>query len=143
MNMFARWWKFNVVGAGGMAVQLTALSVLTRWLEGRYLLASCVAVEAAVLHNFVWHMRYTWRDRSNASSRMGQLIRFHLSNGMTSMIGNLALMRILVGKVHLPVVPANGMAVVCCSLMNFWLSQRWVFAIHRPGRIESAGVQSG
>lgn len=135
MNTFARWWKFNVVGAGGMAVQLASLAAMNRWDGGHYLLASCVAVEAAVLHNFVWHLRYTWRDRRDGASRLGQLVRFHLSNGMTSMVGNLALMRVLVGRVHLPVVPANAMAVVCCSVVNFWIGHRWVFGVRRLGYI--------
>ncbi|MBS1815051.1 MAG: GtrA family protein [Acidobacteria bacterium] len=131
MNTLARWWKFNVVGAGGMVVQLASLAAMNWWHGGHYLIASGVAVEAAVLHNFVWHLRYTWRDRRDGSGRLGQLVRFHLSNGMTSMVGNLGLMRLLVGEAHLPVVPANAIAVVCCSVVNFWLGHRWVFGVRR------------
>src|ERR1700739_2168301 len=110
--------RFNLVGALGMTLQLASLAVLARWMSGRYLMATAAAIEIALLHNFVWHVRFTWRDRRVASSRMGQFIRFHLSNGMVSILGNLALMRILVGVVHLPVLVANTAAIVCCSLAN-------------------------
>ncbi len=58
-----RWVRFNLVGAVGMVVQLAALSLFNRLLHGRYLIASAAALELTVLHNFVWHTQYTWRDR--------------------------------------------------------------------------------
>jgi len=110
-----RWMKFNAVGAVGMAVQLGSLAMLNRVLAGRYLVATALAIEITSLHNFFWHVRFTWRDRED-SARMGQLVRFHLSNGLVSMVGNLALMPLLMG---MPVLVANGVAVLACSVVNF------------------------
>jgi putative flippase GtrA len=64
-------------------------------------------------------MSYTWRDRRTDSALLDQLLRFHLSNGLVSLVGNLALMRILVGKADLSVLAANSIAILCCSLVNF------------------------
>ena len=123
-----RWVKFNAVGAVGMMVQLGALAVLNRWMAGRYLMATAVAIEITLLHNFFWHVRYTWRDRAD-SAGMGSLVRFHLSNGLVSMVGNLALMPLLVGWMGMRVLAANGVAVLACSVVNFWLGNGWVFAV--------------
>jgi len=60
----------------GMAVQLAARSLLDRWTAGRYLYASAAAVELALLHNFVWHWHYTWRDRRDRATRLRQFVRF-------------------------------------------------------------------
>ena len=128
MNTFARWWKFNLVGAMGMVVQLAALALLSRVVMGHYLYASAAAVELAVLHNFVWHLRFTWRDRRDDSALLSQLMRFHLSNGLVSLLGNLALMRILVHGARLPVLAANCIAILCCSIVNFCLGENWAFA---------------
>jgi len=128
-----RWGKFNLVGIMGMVVQLGALALLNRWAAGHYLVASAAAVELTLLHNFVWHIRYTWRDRRDHSTRLNQLMRFHLSNGLVSMLGNLALMRILVDEARMPVLAANGVAILCCSLVNFCLGDSWVFAAGRGG----------
>ena len=55
-------------------------------------------------------------------------IRFHLSNGLVSMLGNLALMRLLVHHAHLPLLVANLIAILCCSVANFCLGNTWAFA---------------
>jgi putative flippase GtrA len=127
MNAVVRWGKFNLVGAMGMAMQLAALAAINHCAPGHYLYATAAAIEIAVLHNFVWHLHYTWRDRRGGSA-MVQLVRFHLSNGLVSMVGNLALMRVLVEGVRVPVLVANGIAVLCCSVANFCLGNCWAFA---------------
>jgi putative flippase GtrA len=128
MNTLIRWGKFNLVGGLGMAVQLGALWLINRCAPGHYLVASAAAVELAVLHNFVLHLHYTWRDRRGHSAWLAQLTRFHISNGLVSLVGNLALMRILVHQEHLPILPANSVAILCCSVVNFCLGERWAFA---------------
>ena len=127
MNTFVRWCRFNLVGAMGMAVQLGALAILNRSSPGHYLMASAAAVELAVLHNFIWHIRYTWRDRRADSHWPLQLLRFHLSNGAVSIAGTLLLMRLLVHRGHFPVLLSNVAAIVCCSLINFAISDAWAF----------------
>lgn len=136
MNLLARWGKFNVVGAMGMGVQLGALALLSRWMGGHYLLATAAALEVTLLHNFVWHLHYTWRDRRDRRAMVGQLVRFHLSNGMVSLVGNLGLMRLLVGEAHMPLLAANGIAILVCSVANFALGHTWAFA----ARAEGCGV---
>lgn len=127
MNTLVRWGKFNLVGAMGMAVQLALLGLLNRFSGGRYLCASAAAVELAVLHNFMWHVRFTWRDRRESSALGSQLVRFHLSNGLVSIVGNLTVMRILVHEARVPLLAANGIAILCCSVVNFGLGDRWAF----------------
>jgi putative flippase GtrA len=112
----------------GMVVQLAALALINRCAPGHYLVASVAAVEITLLHNFIWHLRYTWRDRRDGSARLTQLIRFHLSNGLVSLLGNLALMRILVQEAHIPVIVSNSIAILCCSMINFCLGDHWAFA---------------
>lgn len=131
MNIFLRWVKFNLIGAAGMALQLTVLAFMNRLSHGHYLLASAVAVELTLLHNFVWHLRYTWRDRGGNSTLTAQLVRFHLSNGIVSMFGNLLLMRLFVQQERMPLLAANIMAILCCSIANFFLGNNWVFAALR------------
>ena len=57
-------------------------------------------MELTVLHNFLWHERFTWADRTGKFHRFlharewpARLFRFNLSNGAISMVGNLALMK--------------------------------------------------
>jgi putative flippase GtrA len=139
-----RWLKFNAVGALGMVVQLPALAVFNRWIAGHYLVATAAAIEVTLLHNFAWHALYTWRDRRGEGAVLRQMVRFHLSNGAVSMVGNLALMPILVGEAGMPVLAANGVAILVCSGVNFFLGEEWVFRARgqRRGRQEAGMVAS-
>jgi putative flippase GtrA len=125
--MNVRFLRFNAVGMAGFAVQLLALMLLVR-LGVHYMIATAAAVEAAILHNFVWHERWTWRDRPvTGAARLGRLWRFHAANGVISLAGNLALMRVLVGVWGMPPLPANLAAVLVCAAINYWGSDRIVF----------------
>ena len=122
--------KFNTVGLLGMAFQLLALGILKGGLGLNYLAATVIAVESAVLHNFVWHERWTWleRTRRNASGVLGRLFRFHMANGLISILGNLALMWLLVSRLHLHYLLANVTAIGACAILNFLASDRLVFS---------------
>jgi putative flippase GtrA len=134
---FLRWIKFNAIGGVGVGVQLAALSILRSWLKLDYLLATGLAVEIAVIHNFLWHERFTWADRpaTRPIQSLVRLAKFNSSNGAVSIVGNVVLMRLLVGEVRLNYVAANLVAIVVCSLVNFLLSDRLVF----DGEAKSAG----
>jgi putative flippase GtrA len=121
-----RWLTFTAVGGIGMMVQLAVLAGLKNGFGLNYLLATAVAVEAAVLHNFLWHERFTWRDRRTGKS-LARLVKFNLTTGTFSILGNLALMKLLVDELHFEYLPANGIAIVVCSLVNFLVSDRFVF----------------
>ena len=122
-----RWLKFNAVGAAGIGVQLAVLVVLKTGFGANYLFATAVAVEAAVLHNFFWHERFTWADR-HSSARMRRLIAFNLSTGAISILGNLGLMALLTGGVGLNYFAANVLSIAACGLLNFLVSDVFVFA---------------
>jgi putative flippase GtrA len=129
-----RWCKFNLVGGVGIVVQFAALFLLKSVLRFEYLLATAIAVEAAVVHNFVWHEQFTWADRIKRDSlqpawreSLLRLLRFNLANGAVSLLGNLALMKVMVGQGHMNYLAANAIAITLCSLANFLVSNEWVF----------------
>jgi putative flippase GtrA len=129
-----KWWqraaRFYAVGAGGIVVQLAALAVFKSGLHLHYLVATALAVEAAVLHNYLWHERWTWSDRP-ARGRLARLVRFHAGNGLISIAANVALMRLFVGALHIPYLAANAASIAVCSLANYVVSDRLVFTRSR------------
>ncbi len=127
MSPLVRWWRFSIVGVGGFLLQTAALALLRRLCGLHYLLASAGALELTLLHNFLWHRRYTWRDR-RADNALTQLARFHLSNGVVSFAGSLSIVHLLVNNLRLGLLAANTAAVICCALANFVLGNLWAFA---------------
>ena len=124
------WLKFNTVGAIGIGLQLLTLTALAGRLRLNYLIATALAVEATVLHNFIWHERWTWSDRKVSSSDgIARLIRFNLTTGALSLLGNLVFMRLLVSQAHFHYFLANVLTITACSFINFLVSDRLVFRL--------------
>jgi putative flippase GtrA len=147
--VFLRFLRFNVVSALGIFVQLAAVTVLVGALGVHYLVGTAVAIELAVLHNFAWHERWTWRERTGerkhggaglqACSRDSPFFRclaFHAGNGCVSLVGSLALMPVFVAVLHLHYLLANLATIALTGLLNFLISDRLVF-----GAPNSSSVQ--
>ena len=127
-TVLRHWLKFNAVGMIGIGVQLLVLTILKTGLGLHYLVATFIAVEVTIIHNFVWHERWTWLDRTKGvSGIVARLVRFNVANGLISLAGNIGLMWILVSRFHLNYVVANLAAIGICSLLNFFVSDRLVF----------------
>jgi putative flippase GtrA len=116
--------RFNIVGVIGFALQLAVLLGLEA--SGVPIaMATLIAVEAAVLHNFIWHERWTWAGMVGGSCRV-RLARFHVSNGLISLVGN-ALVTTALTQIGTPTIVASVAAVLMCALANFAAAHLWVF----------------
>ena len=123
-----RWLIFNAVGTMGVAVQLVTLVSLTEALGLNYLVATLLAVETAILHNFVWHEHWTWRDRDpGIRGRWTRLAWFNLVTGALSISSNLVLTALYVNTLGVHYAIANLMAIATCSLLTFVANDRFVF----------------
>ena len=127
-NRWVRFAAFNAVGALGVAVQLTSLWLLTGVAAVHYLIATPVSIACAVVHNFAWHRRWTWKDRDGArAATPGTFARFALTNGVLSLAANMSVMVVLVSGAHVNPVAANVVAILSSGLLNFWLGDVVVF----------------
>lgn len=124
--MIGRWLRFNTVGLAGVAVQLAALGAFRQFPEIVPAVATALAVETAVLHNFYWHERWTWGTHGTAGTGT-RLLRFHLANGLVSIVSNLVWMRLLEGTFGMHYLAANALSIGATALLNFALSERFVF----------------
>ena len=118
----------------GVAVQLVTLVSLTGALGLNYLIATVLAVETAILHNFVWHEHWTWRDRrAGVHGRWTRLASFNLVTGALSISGNVTFTALYVSTLGVHYAIANLMAIATCSLLTFVASDRFVFCAWRGG----------
>jgi putative flippase GtrA len=124
-----RWAAFAGVGAIGFAVQLALVALLAGGARLPTALATALAVELTVLHNFAWHECWTWRDRAHgAPDRLFmRLARFHAGTGIVSLAGNVAITVIVVEWFGVTTVVANACAVALLGILNFFVADRFVF----------------
>ena len=129
--LLLRWMKFNVVGWIGIGVQLAALALFKSKMHFNYLIATAMAVEITILHNFIWHEHYTWQDRRERNLGLRgvarRLLKFNLTTGTFSIAGNVAAMKVFAGTLHINYFVANCFAIIVCSLLNFVMTDRFVF----------------
>jgi putative flippase GtrA len=121
--------KFALVGLFGAALQISLLWWLTHRAGLPVHLATPMAVELAVLHNFEWHARFTWQDRRVKGARrtMRRFLRFQTSNGLISLIGNTLVNHVLIERLSFPAVLSALAAISICSLANYIVADRWVY----------------
>lgn len=134
--MTSRYARFLTIGLFGFVLQLSTLWALTSMAHWPWLPATLASVELAVVHNYLWHACWTWRDRPGTAA--ARFVRFQLANGLASIVGNAALMWLLAGVLGMPPVPANALAVAAISVANFLAADRWVF--RRRGRLGVASI---
>ena len=129
MTTARRFLRFNAVGALGIGVQLAVIWALTEGAGVSYVPATIAGVSLALLHNFCWHLRWTWGDRRLTGSRAVQaFLSFVAANGVVSFGGNIVIMIALVTGAGVPVLPANLLAIAACGLVNFWLGDTIAFS---------------
>lgn len=122
-----RWLKFNAVGGMGICVQMLAVYLLGAVLNCSPLWSTALGVEAAVLHNFLWHERFTWADRRSSGRVLRRLLAFHVTAGAVSLGGNLLFVSWFLHQLHVPLLAANLLAVAACSVINFVVNDKIVF----------------
>ncbi len=124
-----RWLTFNTVGLMGVLVQLLSIMTMREWLGLHYLAATALAVEIAILHNFVWHERWTWLDRTagRRADRLRRLLRFNVASGSVSIGSNVLLTAWLVDWFGLHYLSANLLAITAGSVLNLVATERLVY----------------
>jgi Predicted membrane protein len=129
IKILRKWVRYNAIGLMGLGLQLILLFLLTRFVHLNYFVATLFAVQCALIHNFLWHQRYTWKEnvvRSKKESVM-RFVRFNSSSGTLAIISNLGFTALLVQIVHLPLVVCNLMAIGICNVANFLFANNFVF----------------
>lgn len=116
------------VSALGLGLQLATLVTLTRGFGVHYWVATAAGVQAAIINNFIWHERWTWRDRVDRSRPWHvRLLRFTAATGTSSFLGNLVFTTLYVHAFELPVALSNLFAVGSTSLLNYLALDRVIF----------------
>lgn len=133
-----KWMRFNAIGTMGVGVQLLLLYLLKGLFHLDSIVSTIVAVQCALIHNFFWHQRWTWKSNLPATRResLRRFIKFNSSSGSISILGNLGFTSLIVQAVHLPYLISNLFAIMTCNIANFLLARNFAF------RTASSSLQS-
>lgn len=121
----ARFVRFGIVGALGVVVNSSVLFLAHGVIGLPLLLASALAVEVAILHNFLWNERWTFGATDFSLVRLG---KFNLTSlgGLVISLGVLYLL-VACGRVHY--LLANLVGIALATAWNFALSLFWTWGL--------------
>jgi putative flippase GtrA len=119
--MTHRFSRFLLTGFAGFLCQIASLWLLVSVLSVNYVPASIIAIELAIVFNYVMHEKWTWNDRPVATigERWLRLARFNAMTALTSIAGGVLITALLVEALGLPPVAANIISVVALGLLNY------------------------
>jgi dolichol-phosphate mannosyltransferase len=135
-----RLWKFLLVGASGVLVNMATLIVLAEYFDANKVIAWMFAVGLSILSNFLLNNAFTWRDIRH-SSRIHFFLRGVLAYPVAVMgIGaNFAVWYPLVKYVSdaFPYYALfNLLGILAGTSVNFILSSRLVFRPSMPKNLD-------
>jgi dolichol-phosphate mannosyltransferase len=135
-----RFWKFCLVGASGVLVNMVTLIVLAEVFDAHKVIAWMFAVGVSILSNFLLNNAFTWRDIRH-SSRIHFFLRGVLAYPVAVMgIGaNFAVWYPLVKYVSdaFPYYAIfNLLGIIAGTSVNFILSSRLVFRPSEPRNLD-------
>src|SRR5215216_5591931 len=135
-----RFWKFALVGASGVLVNMATLVILAEYFHAHKVIAWMFAVGVSILSNFLLNNAFTWRDVRH-SSRIHFFLRGVLAYPVAVMgIGaNFAVWYPLVKYVSddFPYYALfNLLGIVAGTSVNFILSSQLVFRPSTPKNLD-------
>ena len=111
----------------GMAVNTGCLYVFKGLLHVRLIPASVMAIEIAIIHNFIWYRSWTWRDRPNKPPFFQQLIKYNIATGAVDFLGNVSVLWILATFLNIHYLLANILGMIAPPFIKFWLNEKVIF----------------
>jgi len=122
--------KFLIVGVIGAGINTGFLWILTDLAGLYYLFSSVVAIEIAIMMQFMMNDRWTFRDRktTDAGQFIKRIFKSNLwrSGGLAVNVGVLYLFTAYIGVYYLL---SNIFGIVCAFSLNYILESRLTWGI--------------
>ena len=115
--------RFCLVGSSGVVVNTAVLILLHARLHLPLVMASALAVEAAILNNFFWNNLWTFGQRQVSLVR---LLKFNAVS-LFGLVLTTAMLLLLVHGFGMHYVFANLLAIGTVSIWNFLANARWTW----------------
>lgn len=118
--------KFCIVGGSGYVVNLCVFALAFNGLDLHHLVAATLAFVAGVTNNFFWNRHWTFR--AGAGRAETQAPRF-FAVSVVAFLFALAVLELLVSVGGVAELPAQAIAIIAATPLNFIGNKMWSFAI--------------
>ncbi len=127
---WGRFARFGLVGLSGVVVDMAVLYLLHEpasplGLAWGLTRSKILASEVAILNNFVWNDRWTFRDLAGQQNTSGQWVKRFVKFNLVCLLGlglNVMILNLLFNVFHINAYVANLLAIVLVTFWNFWIN---------------------
>ncbi|MBU0518750.1 GtrA family protein [bacterium] len=121
--------KFNLVAWMGMIVNSACLYLFKGILHIPIIPAGLLAIEIAIIHNFLWHRYWTWNDRNgeNPKSFFKHLLIYNSMTGLVDLVANITVLWSLTTFAGVHFMISNLCGMMLGPFIKFWLNEKVIF----------------
>jgi dolichol-phosphate mannosyltransferase len=119
--------KFGAVGFSGYVLNLAVFALMVEAVGINYRVAAVIAFVVAVTNNFIWNRHWTFKAGEGHAGF--QAVRF-LVVSLIALGFNLLVLELLVAVLDVSEIPAQAVAVVAATPLNFIGNKLWSFRDH-------------
>jgi len=95
--------------------------------------ASVMAIEVAIIHNFIGFRLWAWKDRLHRPSFLKHMVVFNVATGAVDVIGNVSVLWVLATFAGVHYLIANLLGMIVPPFIKFWLNDKLIFREQKYG----------
>ena len=118
--------KYSLVGVSGVFVNLGLYLFLTRYYEISEVVAPLIAIESALISNFILNNFWTFGKRITQSRIRVKFVKFHLVSGFSALINYSAFIA-LFQVFGLYDILANLIGIGLAAIVNYLINSNWIW----------------
>lgn len=120
-----RFIRFILVGLSGMAVDMGMLYLFYDLLGIGLTRSALLAAEIAIINNFFWNDRWTFKDLANQQRGWRKVAKRFAKFNIICLMGlilKVLLLNLLFNGLHINAYLANFLAIIAVTFWNFWIN---------------------
>ena len=118
--------KYSLVGVSGVFVNLGLYLFLTRYYEISEVVAPLIAIESALISNFILNNFWTFGKRITQSRIRVKFVKFHLVSGFSALINYSAFLALFL-VFGLYDILANLIGIGLAAIVNYLINSNWTW----------------
>ncbi len=120
-----RFLRFGLVGLSGLTVDMAALYLFYEVIGFGLTRSAILAAELAIINNFYWNDRWTFRDIAQQQSGWQRMVKRFLKFNLICIMGlilKILLLNLFFNGLQMNAYAANLLAIAIVTFWNFWIN---------------------
>jgi len=123
--------RYLIVSWIGMGVNTALLYLFKGIWHIPIIPASVMAIEVAIIHNFIWYRYWAWGDRATVEGVRApffqQLVYYNIATGMVDLVVNVSILWLLYKVFGVYYLIANIIGMILGPFIKFWVNEKLIF----------------